>query len=89
MKTRTYQRLLVNNWNNINWNKAESDLADLQYEILKAHRKEDCSKVIPRKRGGFDKLKNLCLLHKTCHKQITVCKVKYLRAIWKKKGIID
>ena len=38
MKTKTYQRLLVNNWNNINWNKAESDLADLQYEILKAHR---------------------------------------------------
>lgn len=45
MKTRNYQRLLVNNWNDINWNKAESNLADLQYEILKAYRKEDCNKV--------------------------------------------
>nr|YP_010516715.1 hypothetical protein OOD24_mgp40 [Haslea karadagensis]UXN44258.1 hypothetical protein [Haslea karadagensis] len=46
MKTRIYQRLLVKNRNDINWNKAESNLADLQYEILKAHRKEDCNKVL-------------------------------------------
>ena len=46
MKTRIYQRPLVKNWNDINWNKAESNLADLQYEILKAHKKEDCNKVL-------------------------------------------
>lgn len=45
MKTRNYQRSLVNNWNDIDWNKAESNLADLQYEILKAHRREDWHKV--------------------------------------------
>ena len=50
MKTRNYQRSLVNNWNDINWNKAESNLADLQYEILKAHEsdmeKEWCYNLI-------------------------------------------
>lgn len=45
MKTRIYQRLLVKNWSDIDWNKAESNLADLQYEILKAHRKKDYNKV--------------------------------------------
>lgn len=45
--------------------------------------------VIPRKQGGTDKLKNLRLLHKTCHKQITVSKNKYLRATWRKNSIID
>jgi hypothetical protein len=45
MKTRNYQRSIVNNWNDINWNKAETNLADLQYKILKAHRREDCQKV--------------------------------------------
>ena len=45
--------------------------------------------VTPRKRGGSDKLKNLRLLHKTCHKQVTVSKNEYLRAIWRKNGIID
>merc|ERR1712224_380986 len=50
----------------------------LGWEDLEVHH------VTPRKRGGSDKLKNLRLLHKTCHKQITVCKVKYLRA--KKKS---
>lgn len=45
MKTRNYQRSLVNNWNDIDWNKAETNLADLQYKILKAHRREDCHKV--------------------------------------------
>ena len=46
MKTKFYQRLFVKNWNDINWNKAELDLANLQYKILKAHRKEDCNKVL-------------------------------------------
>ena len=45
--------------------------------------------VIPRKQGGTDKPKNLRLLHKTCHKQITTCKNEYLRATWKEKGIIN
>lgn len=44
MKTRNYHRSLVNNWNDIDWNKAEFRLADLQYKILKAHRKGDCNK---------------------------------------------
>ena len=55
----------------------------LGWEDLEVHH------VIPRKRGGSDKLKNLRLLHKTCHKQITVSKDEYLRAIWKKNGVID
>ena len=41
METRNYQSKIANNWQNINWKKAEADLANLQYEILKAHRKED------------------------------------------------
>ena len=44
--------------------------------------------VVPRKQGGSDKLKNLRLLHKTCHRQVTVSKNEYLRAIWRKNGVI-
>lgn len=55
----------------------------LNWEEMEVHH------VTPRKQGGSDKLKNLRLLHKTCHRQITVCKDKHLRAIWKKNGIID
>jgi hypothetical protein len=51
MKTRNYQRSLVNNWNDIDWNKAETNLADLQYKILKAHRR---LRAIWRKNGIID-----------------------------------
>lgn len=37
---------IATSWNTINWKKAESDLANLQYEILKAHRKGDCNLVL-------------------------------------------
>ena len=40
MKTRNYQSKTANNWK-----KAEADLANLQYEILKAHRKRDTNLV--------------------------------------------
>lgn len=46
MKIIFYQRLIVKYWNNINWNQTESNLAILQYEILKAHRNEDYNKVL-------------------------------------------
>ena len=55
----------------------------LGWEDLEMHH------VIPRKRGGIDKLKNLRLLRKTCHKQITSSKNEHLRAMWRKNGIID
>ena len=45
MKTRNYQSKIANNWKDINWKKAEVDLAILQYEILKAHRKGDANLV--------------------------------------------
>ena len=41
-----YQNKIATNWNNIDWKKADSDLADLQYNILKAHRKEDSNLVL-------------------------------------------
>lgn len=46
MKTRNYQNKIANDWNNINWKKAESNLAYLQYEIFKAHRKGDDNLVL-------------------------------------------
>lgn len=54
----------------------------LSWEDLEVHH------VVPRKQGGSDKLKNLRLLHKTCHRQVTVSKNEYLRAIWRKNGVI-
>lgn len=59
----------------------EGDL--LNKEDLEVHH------VTPKKRGGTDKIENLLLLHKTCHKQITVCKDILLNATWKKNNIID
>ena len=41
-----YQNKIATNWNNIDWKKADSDLADLQYNILKAHRKEDSNLML-------------------------------------------
>jgi RNA-directed DNA polymerase len=54
----------------------------LNWEELEVHH------VLPRKQGGTDKLKNLRLLHKTCHKQITNCKNEHLRATWRENNII-
>lgn len=59
------------------------DVRLLRWEDMEVHH------VISRKQGGTDKLKNLRLLHKTCHKQITTSKNKHLRATWKENGIID
>lgn len=45
--------------------------------------------IMSRKQGGDDKLKNLLLLHKTCHVQITHSKSKSLRASWIKRGLLS
>lgn len=42
-----------------------------------------------RNDGGNDKPRNLLLLHKECHKQITYSKDKQLRAVWIEKGILQ
>jgi 5-methylcytosine-specific restriction endonuclease McrA len=52
------------------------------YEDLEVHH------ILSKKDKGSDKLSNLLLLHKTCHKQITYSKNEHLRAAWKEKGII-
>ena len=41
-----YQNKIATSWNNVDWKKSDLDLADLQYKILKAHRKEDCNLVL-------------------------------------------
>jgi len=46
MKTMNYQNKIANNWGNIDWKKADSNLADLQYEVLKAYRKGDDNLVL-------------------------------------------
>jgi len=45
--------------------------------------------IKPRKKGGSDEPKNLVILHKMCHKQVTYSKSKKLRAVWKEQKIID
>jgi len=45
--------------------------------------------IKPRKTGGSDEFKNLIVLHKTCHKQVTYNKSKKLLAVWKERKIID
>ena len=45
--------------------------------------------VKPRKDGGADEIKNLVILHKVCHKQVTYSKSKKLRAVWKERKIIE
>lgn len=44
--------------------------------------------VLPRKEGRTDKISNLHLLHKVCHKQVTNSRNEYLKAAWRKEGII-
>jgi RNA-directed DNA polymerase len=44
--------------------------------------------ILPRKDGGSDKPKNLLLLHKECHKQVTNSKNENTIAIWRQQGII-
>jgi RNA-directed DNA polymerase len=51
-------------------------------EVLEVHH------CLPRKAGGSDNLKNLLLLHKLCHKQVTNSKNHKLRAAWYSAGII-
>jgi RNA-directed DNA polymerase len=58
------------------------DVKLLDQENMEVHH------VVSRKQGGTDRPKNLRLLHKTCHKQITTSKNKHLRATWEEKGII-
>jgi RNA-directed DNA polymerase len=44
--------------------------------------------IKPRALGGKDTLRNLLLLHKVCHKQVTNSKNSTLQAAWIKAGII-
>lgn len=44
--------------------------------------------ILPRRKGGDHSLKNLKLLHKTCHKQVEYSKDINLKAVWKKRGIL-
>jgi len=45
--------------------------------------------IHPRARGGKDTWKNLLLLHRFCHKQVTYSKNDRLKAAWRKAGIVD
>ena len=82
MKTMNYQNKIANNWVNIDWKKADSNLADLQYEVLKAHRKGDENLVLTTQHALIRSFAA------RCHKQITTSKNKHLRATWEEKGII-
>lgn len=42
-----------------------------------------------KKKGGLDIQKNLLLLHKTCHKQVTNSKNENLKAVWVKQKIVE
>jgi len=44
--------------------------------------------ILPKKLGGEDEWKNLVLLHRDCHVQVTHSKSPKLIALWKEKGII-
>ena len=43
---------------------------------------------LSRKSGGSDRLKNLALLHKLCHLQVTHCKEPKLKAVWRSSGLL-
>lgn len=57
-----YQNKIANNWANIDWKKANSKLADLQYEVLKAHRKGDESLVLTTQHALIRSFAARCLL---------------------------
>jgi len=57
-------------------------LIDNIYEDLEIHH------ILSKKDRGSDKLSNLLLLHKTCHKQITYSKDEHFKAVWRKQGIV-
>jgi RNA-directed DNA polymerase len=54
----------------------------LNGEILEVHHRK------PRSRGGDDRLRNLVMLHQTCHKQVTHSKNLNQIALWKHMEII-
>ena len=43
--------------------------------------------IIPRSKKGSEKLSNLSLLHKTCHRQITYTKNNKLKALFNSAGL--
>lgn len=68
-------------YENINWKKCNVTLFNLQNKILKAYRNGSNSSlfdgedleihhILPRRKSGGHSLKNLKLLHKSCHKQV-------------------
>lgn len=58
------------------------DTALLGGEPLEVHH------ITPRSLGGKDTLRNLLLLHRTCHQQVTYSKNTRLRAAWVKGGVV-
>lgn len=48
----------------------------------------DIHHILPRKMGGQDANKNLMVLHKECHKQVTHTNSKHLLAEFKARGIL-
>lgn len=45
--------------------------------------------ILPKRESGGHSLKNLKLLHKTCHKQVEYSTNNNLKAVWSKEGIIN
>lgn len=52
------------------------------------HQSLDIHHILPKKLGGADNFKNLILLHRECHKQVTHTKNAALQAQFKKMGIL-
>lgn len=48
----------------------------------------DIHHILPKKEGGADNIKNLILLHTTCHKQVTFNRLESIKARNRKLGII-
>lgn len=71
-------------WHDINWLDCQKRIAILQYKIVVALK--DPNKLA-KSLGGNNTNKNLVVLHRECHKQVTHSKGDKLRARFSEKGI--
>jgi len=58
-------------------------------QAILPYQETDVHHIKPKKLGGTDKHKNLLVLHKTCHTQVTHVKDPEVIARFVTKGILD
>lgn len=70
------------------WKRQKGICPICEMSLMDEHETLEIHHIIPKRIKLDNRLKNLVLLHKECHKQVTNSKDNKLRAVWKSKGLI-